>query len=384
MAKRNTIKRWLLTTAWIAAGAGALVLLVAAMNRKSSKACKEVVIDIKGVSNNYFIDKPDIQTLLENNAGGKLTGKPIESINLRKMEAMLERNIWIKDAELFFDNNQVLYVSIIEREPVARVFSANGSSFYIDSAAGRLPLSAKLSARLPVFTGFPDGNTLKAADSILLKDICHISLFVLQDSFWMAQVSQIDITPQRNFEITPTIGHHIIELGDATDIEKKFNRLYIFYKKVLSRTGFEKYSRINLAFAEQVIGTRRGQSDPVADSVQALLAMQHLASLNIENLKPESVVADSVKADTVAVIKPVAAPVVNKPAAPKPEAAKPAAKTATKPAANNSRPANNNPILRNQPVVPSNPPKKNQRKPVSKPPQKPRAVMEPRSQTNDY
>jgi cell division protein FtsQ len=54
--------------------------------------------------------------------------------------------------QLFFDNNEVLQVVIDEREPIARIFTVAGNSYYIDSSLERLPLSDKMSARLPVFT----------------------------------------------------------------------------------------------------------------------------------------------------------------------------------------------------------------------------------------
>ncbi|MFX8645035.1 hypothetical protein ABTM18_20020, partial [Acinetobacter baumannii] len=70
------------------------------------------------------------------------------------------------------DNTRVLNVKITEREPVARVFTAGGESFYVDSNALRLPLSDKLSARVPVFTNFPSNKQqLANADSIILKEI---------------------------------------------------------------------------------------------------------------------------------------------------------------------------------------------------------------------
>ena len=53
-----------------------------------------------------------------------------------------------------------------EREPVARVFTVAGSTFYIDDELTQLPLSEKFSARLPVFTNFPsDNKVLAKADS---------------------------------------------------------------------------------------------------------------------------------------------------------------------------------------------------------------------------
>ena len=37
-------------------------------------------------------------------------GKPLASFDLKKMEAAIEQNVWVKDAQLFFDNNGVYCV----------------------------------------------------------------------------------------------------------------------------------------------------------------------------------------------------------------------------------------------------------------------------------
>lgn len=50
-------------------------------------------------------------------------------LNLRSMENALENNPWVKNAEMFLDNQQVLQIEIDERQPVARVFTMQGSSF---------------------------------------------------------------------------------------------------------------------------------------------------------------------------------------------------------------------------------------------------------------
>ncbi len=70
-----------------------------------------------------------------------------------------------------------------------------------------------------------------ASDRKLVKQIKELSLYLLKDPFWMAQVSQIDITPAREFEMVPTIGNHLIEFGDGNDYEKKFRRLYVFINR---------------------------------------------------------------------------------------------------------------------------------------------------------
>ncbi|MBL0131954.1 MAG: hypothetical protein IPP43_13305 [Chitinophagaceae bacterium] len=34
----------------------------------------------------------------------------------------MEKNTWIEEAELYFDNRDVMHVTVTEKEPVARVF----------------------------------------------------------------------------------------------------------------------------------------------------------------------------------------------------------------------------------------------------------------------
>jgi len=179
----------LLTTLWISIGTGVAVLLVAGIRKKDAMVCRSVEISIKGVSNNYFVDEADVMNTISRLSGGDPVGKKTGSFNLRKMEQELRLNIWIKKAELFFDNNEKLQVRITEREPLARLFTTTGASFYVDGDNDLLPLSDKFSARLPVFTGFPTDNIiLSAADSSLLADVKNISLAIQKDSFLMSMI----------------------------------------------------------------------------------------------------------------------------------------------------------------------------------------------------
>lgn len=262
---------------WIVAGVGALVLLVAAIRSRNDKLCKGYEIDIAGGGDHWFMDKNDVVQVLTGNGAYKLRGRAIKLFDLRRLEEKLERDVWIKDAELFFDNNNVLRVKIEEREPIARLFTTGGNSFYIDSTGAGLPLSDKLSARLPVFTGFPSEKPKPGgADSALIAQIKQVSAFLLKDPFWMAQIAQVDITPDRKFEMVPTIGNHLIDFGNGMDCDKKFGRLLTFYRQVLSKTGMNIYDRINVQYERQVIGVRRGAATSKFDSLQAAKKIEML------------------------------------------------------------------------------------------------------------
>jgi cell division protein FtsQ len=215
---------------------------------------------------------------------------------LKKMEETLKMSSWVKDAQLFFDNTDALRIKITERIPVARVITTNGTSFYMDSSCVALPMPDHTLGRLPLFTGFPyDKPRIHGPDSSLVQDIRKLSLFILDNPFWLADIEQISVNPNKTFDIVPALGNHKIIFGNAEDCEEKFHRLLLFYKESASKTSFDRYSKIDLRFAGQVIGTRRGSDISRFDSLQAIRNIQQLIrssqeiradTAKMQNIKP--------------------------------------------------------------------------------------------------
>src|SRR6476620_9856298 len=85
---------------WSLLGLAIVVLLGAAMSLKHNKRCKGVNINISGLQNNFFIDKNEISDILQKLSGGTVVGKTLGSFNLAAIENTLEKNQWIKNAEL--------------------------------------------------------------------------------------------------------------------------------------------------------------------------------------------------------------------------------------------------------------------------------------------
>lgn len=262
---------------WIAFCSGLLILLVAAVEKKDHKTCTGVDITIAGVGDVDFLDRKEVLELLSSGKEGKLEGRPLSSFHLQQLEEKLERNIWVRNAELFFDNNQVLNVRIAEREPIARVFTVMGSSFYIDSSRKALPISDRMDLRLPVFTAFPAEKTtgLNQHTREILNGVQRLSLFLLQDTSWMAQIKQVAVTPDGGFELLPVSEKYIIEFGTAENYENKFNRLSLFNKQILSKVGLDKYNRIDVRFDKQVVAGRNGSSAKM-DSLQTIKNIQKM------------------------------------------------------------------------------------------------------------
>jgi len=269
---KRAIRKILFVTMWLVIGGGMLTLLIAAMGKQKKNTCKDYSIAIKGAEDeNFFLSKADIIKLLKASAKGNIKGQSKSSFNLLKMEDLLEDNVWVKDAQLYFDNNDVLHVKVTERRPVARIFTTGGRSFYMDDEGQAMQLTNKRNARLPVFTGFPEKKIKTKKDSLLVQDVKATAQLINSDPFWTSQVAQIDMAMSDadgswEFEMIPVVGNHVVKLGSGENIEDKFSKLFTFYKQVLSRTGFDKYKTIDVRFKGQVIGGK--SENPKVDSVQ--------------------------------------------------------------------------------------------------------------------
>lgn len=290
MAARISIRKVVTALFWCIIGAGGVVLLVAAIRYRNNNVCKGFHIEIRSPAGTgrLFIDKKGIVDLLTSAGAARGQGRPVQSFDLHKLETALRKNVWIRDAQLFFDNNGILQARISEREPAARIFTREGNSFYIDSSGVELPLQEKFPAHLPVFTGYPATKIRTTGqDSLLTSGILQLSSYIRRDSFWMAQIAQIDITPARTFELEPEIGDHRINFGDAGDIGPKFHRLFVFYKEVLSRIGMDKYERIDVSYDDQIVATRKGSSQSRYDSLQGLENIRQLIR-SAQRLQPDT------------------------------------------------------------------------------------------------
>lgn len=297
---KNHIKKIFFGFTWSVVALLCVWLLVAAVDRQQTDVCKEVVINVNGNGNNFFIDKKEVLLIINSQNGGKTIGKKIGSINLHQLENELRKDTWVKEVQIYFDNNKKLVVSLEERMPVARIFTQQQNSFYIDSSLNLLPLSSKFSARLPVFTNFPgEQYGLSKADSALLKHIKKLAIAINADDYIMAMIDQVDINTAREFEMVPKIGNQVILFGDADDATQKFDKLKVFYRGVITKVGWSKYSSINLQYKDQVVAVIRGREEIKADSLRALALLEEIAKkAEADALQENSKILPEVKTQT--------------------------------------------------------------------------------------
>lgn len=226
-----------------------LIVALTAFNRKpEGQVCHDIDLHIQDSVNAGFITKQEIRNILEKKNLNPV-GKKMEEVCSKDIEQVLSQHPLIDAVECYKTPAGKLCVEASQRIPVLRVLNNKGENYYVDNKGTVMPPSAKCVAHLAVVTG----NVEK---SFATRDLYKFALFLQGNSFWNAQIEQIHVLPNQRIEMVPRVGDHIIYLGKLDNYERKLKRLKLFYEKALNKVGWNKYSRINVEFSNQIICTR--------------------------------------------------------------------------------------------------------------------------------
>lgn len=278
MFKRLNWRLILICAAWITSTVSLLVLMSFISGKKAQVVCKEVRIYIKG--SQYFIDKQEVGNILSAN-NNTIIGSRMDAINLQDLENRLKANPFIEKAKVYADMDGTIFVDVNQRLPVLRIINHFNQDFYVDQRGLKIPLSSNFTALVLAANGDIDEMLTTKLDTLntsLAKDLLKTALFIRKDSLWNAQIAQIFVNNKSEIELIPRVGNNRILLGDADSLATKFNKLYVFYKNVIPRAGWETYKTINIKYANQVIGVKNDNRK--ADTSKTRMAMADSIKLN--------------------------------------------------------------------------------------------------------
>ncbi len=196
--------------------------------------------------NNLFMTFPMVDSLLIQ-SGKKINSQLKSNINLFRLENKIKAHPLVKNVDVSTTIDGVLNVDIEQRKPIARVVGRH--SYYIDESAEKMPLSSNYSARV-----FTVSGTIKKEH---YKEIFCIVKRIQADDFLRKQLISIERLNNGDYQLLPRVGNHTILLGDTTQLKQKMTNLKFFYKKALKEKFIDKYSKINLQYNNQVIGTKK-------------------------------------------------------------------------------------------------------------------------------
>jgi cell division protein FtsQ len=245
------VLRFLLTVAGVA---GCLVAVTSAARRQEKEKIRGVNLVITNAKQVQFISPESLRQMLFKRRHLNPEEIPLGAADINRFERIARSNPWIEDAEVYVDNRRVLQVRATQRVPVVRLFETTGASYYLDTALQQLPLSLDYTHYTPVVTGVPPLKSDSTASQMKGKIVSLIKI-IDADSFWKHGVEEIAINPAGEFEIIPVLGTHRLLLGDTSKMAEKLHNVFLFYKAVMSKVGWDRYTVLDVRYDGQVVAS---------------------------------------------------------------------------------------------------------------------------------
>lgn len=243
MSKKINIKKLLLL---IFIPVVSITLYFYATKNRDNVECKDVIIKINYKTEKPLITEADIYNYLGLPDGKKsLIGKYSANLKMNEMEKKLLQKPIIKKADVYIDMSGEVKIEVTQRNPIIRVMPHAKMAYYICDDRVKIPLSSHYTPDLIPATGFVNDK--------IDRKLYYIGGFVNNNTFWKAQIEQFFVSENQDISFIPFPGVHEVILGDTANLDEKFKKLEIFYKKGLNKIGWDKYKSINLKFKGQVI-----------------------------------------------------------------------------------------------------------------------------------
>jgi cell division protein FtsQ len=252
------MKRILNITIWLAFIAGMIVLagFIDAEHKKIT--CKQMDVLIDYQDGDPLIYADEVKDFLIRKFD-TLVGIRLQEISAPEMEILLKTLPPVENAEVYTTLTGSLKIKLTQRTPLLRLINQKNESYYVDKFGKLFQVKPGSSSRVVVVNGYIEENlsdTSKIStnsDITVIGEALKMANYIRENDFLNAQIEQIYITKNKEFELIPKVGRQIIIFGDTKNMEKKFDKLIAFYEKGIAKKGWDQYKSINLKFENQVV-----------------------------------------------------------------------------------------------------------------------------------
>ncbi len=241
------LKKWLTYSFYIIAFIAIGALMSFANARHNSKTISGLNISVVDYDSLRFVNKTTINKEIRK-VYDSLEFKSKNSIDIALLERKINKIKNVDKAEVYVDIKNKLSVNVKQRNPIGRILS-KGYNCYIDINGNTMPLSPNYTANVMLIEGKVNKNNL--------KDIYTLITYIRNDEILKNQLVSITVDKNNEYSFRTRKGNQVIEFGKAKNIEQKFDKLLIYYRKTVSDFGWRRYKKINLKFTNQVVCTKR-------------------------------------------------------------------------------------------------------------------------------
>ena len=254
----NKAGRIIITSLVVALAVTVSVLVSgSASSHRHGIACADV--DIRVPQEQSFVSEQDVKDYLRKNYGAYI-GERIDSLDLRKMESVLDSRSAIRKSQAWTTQDGILHIKITQREPSVR-FQKGSHGYYADDRGYIFPLQKTWEAPVPVVEGnlpleIPEGycgEPLSESDAQWISGVLDLLGQMSRSKFWTENLKQLSVSERGDLVIIPLEGRERFILGDSSRPEEKLSLVEDYYKYIQPSKDPGTYATVNVKYPGQII-----------------------------------------------------------------------------------------------------------------------------------
>lgn len=228
-------------------------------NERAKSRCTGIDVTIKDSLYIRFITEKAVKEYLALNYKG-LVGMPLDSIDLYRIEEILNSNSAILKSEAYITGKGILNISLIQRKPAVELVTKD-EKFYSTADGYLLPLQPHFTQELLVIDGivpinavdWTNGRPEEQKDIEWLGSMLEVVNFINASDIWKDRIAKITCESSGELIIIPREGSENFLFGHPKDIEEKFEKIRIYYERITADKGKDRYITVDLRFRGQIV-----------------------------------------------------------------------------------------------------------------------------------
>ncbi len=236
-----------------------IVAFTAGADSRKSIKCTGLEVAILDSMQNSFVSKADVRGFLDKEYG-KYRGMVIDSINLTRIEDIIDGRSAVLKSQAYVTRDGILHVDVTQRKPVVR-FQKSDGGFYADADGYIFPLQRTYASHVQII----DGNIPLAANSgykgaiedpkekAWFESMMRVVNYIENSRVWKDKIVQISVDEGKDLILIPREGNEKFLFGQPVDIEDKFRKMEKYYTHIIPAKGENHYKTVDLKYKGQIV-----------------------------------------------------------------------------------------------------------------------------------
>lgn len=221
--------------------------------------CTGLSVKILDSTVNKFVTRAEVEKYLKKEYGNYI-GQHIDSINLCKVEKIIDSRSAVFKSEAYTTRDGRLNITLTQRTPIVR-FQKSDGGFYADADGFLFPLQNSYASRVQIIDGdiplkansgykgiVTDSEELEWLDKVL-----KVVDYMEKSAVWKDKIVQITVCDGGELRLVPREGREIFLFGQPVNIEDKFGRMEKYYSHIVPAKGADTYSSISVEYDGQIV-----------------------------------------------------------------------------------------------------------------------------------